>query len=458
MARDRQNLFWTLAHIGLGFVCTLTPFVLIVWFYLILFTNLFKANNQLKNKNPAFFIMLCSYLVSFEILDRMAKTSPYIPYELGKYLMIAFGVLGLIQIGVRSRQGIWMVFLITPALFYDFSGKRVFFDIINSYFAPLSVALCIAFAYRLRITSNQLNQILKLIWLGCLASLIFPFIKTPDFENITFTLKAQFETTGGHASNQVATVLGLGMFLSFYSIFKRLRFSGYRILDIVILTGFAFQGLLSFSRGGMIVGALGILMLLFLPESTKNLAATGNRNKTVFLGLIAVFLLYGVFEIANTITGGNLLLRYQGETQGTLLGSKEVTVDHFVSGRMGIFEKDFNLWLDHFFTGVGNGVSPYMRDLDKYPIAAHVELSRLLAENGFLGFLYSILFFVIIPYKSWRMNTNSPLRILLLTLMLIAILTTFHAAMRTFVTPIFIVLGTLKISALNTNTSKFKVS
>jgi hypothetical protein len=140
-----------------------------------------------------------------------------------EYLMIVFGLLGLIQIGVRSVQGIWMVFLITPAVFYDFSGQRVFFDIINSYFAPLAVALCIAFAYRLKITSNQLNQILKSIWLGCLASLVYPFVKTPDFEKINFTLKAHFETTGGHASNQVATVLGLGMFLSFYSLFKRLR-------------------------------------------------------------------------------------------------------------------------------------------------------------------------------------------------------------------------------------------
>ena len=205
------------------------------------------------------------------------------------------------------------------------------------------------------------------------------------------------------------------------------------------------------------VGALGILMLLFLPESTKNLAVTGKRKKVLFAGLIAVFSLYGVFEIANTITGGNLLLRYQGETQGTLLGSKEVTVDHFVSGRMGIFEKDINLWFDHFFTGVGNGVSPYLRDLDKYPIAAHVELSRLLAENGLLGLLFSILFFLVIPIKSWRKNAHNSLRILLLTLTAIAVLTTFHAAMRTFVTPIFMILGTLKISEVRTSTNQLKV-
>jgi hypothetical protein len=456
MATDRQNLFWTLAHIGLGFVCTLTPFVLIVWFYLLLFTNLFKANNLLKNKKPAFFLMLFSYLVSFEVLDRMAKTSPYIPYELGKYLLILVGVLGLIQAGVRSQQGIRMVLLITPALFYDYSGQRVFFDIINNYFAPLAVGLGVAFADRLSITKSQLNQILKFTWLGCLASLVYPFIKTPDLENITFTLKAQFETTGGHASNQVATVLGLGLFLTFYSLFNKLRFSGNSILDIVILAGFTFQGLLSFSRGGMVVGALGIFMLLILPESRKKGSALIAKNKSILVGVVMLFAIYCIFELTNSLTGGNLLLRYQGETAGTMLGTKEVTADHFVSGRLGIFEKDLNLWLNHFFTGVGCGVSPYLRDLGKHPIAAHVELSRLLAEHGILGFFFSLIFFVGIPLKCWRSNADNPHRIILITLMAIAILTTFHAAMRTFVTPLFMIIGCLKISESKIFPNKLK--
>ena len=144
------------------------------------------------------------------------------------------------------------------------------FDIINNYLAPLALGLGIAFTYRLTITSIQFIQILKFVWWGCLASLVFTFIKTPDFEDITFSLKAQFETTAGHSSNQVSSVLGLGMFLSFYSAFKRLNFAGNRMFDLFILSGFAFQGLLSFSRGGMLVGATGILILLFIPENEKS--------------------------------------------------------------------------------------------------------------------------------------------------------------------------------------------
>ena len=443
MASDRRNLFWTLAHIGLGFVCTLTPFALIVWFYFIFATNFFKANSLLQKKKPTFFFILFSYLISFEVLDRMAKTSPLIPYELGKYFLVLMGILGVVSVGVRSQKGLWMALLMTPALFYDFSGQRVFFDIINYYLAPLAVGLGIAFADRLAITKVQLNQILKFIWLGCLASLIFTFIKTPDFEDISFSLKANFDTTGGHSSNQVSTILGLGMFLSFYSVFKRLNFSGNRLLDLAILGGFAFQGLLSFSRGGMMVAAAAILLLLFLPENNQNGRAVVKSNKPILIGVIAIFTLYGVFEIANTVTGGNLLLRYQGQTAGTLLGTKEVTVDHFVTGRLSIFEKDIHLWQENLISGVGCGVSKYMRK-EGESVAAHVELSRLLADHGLLGLVFSGIFFAL-PYYSYKINNKSTNRTLLLTLLIIAILTTFHAAMRTFVTPLLMILGVLKI-------------
>jgi O-antigen ligase len=375
----------------------------------------------------------------------MAKTSPFIPQELGKYFLVIMGLLGIIAVGVRYSNGIFMALLVTPAVFYDFSGFGQSQDIINSYLAPLAIALCITFAYRLNINIQQFNQILKFIWWASLASLVFTYIRTPDFENISFSLKANSDTTAGHSSNQVSTVLGLGMFLSFYSIFRRLNFSGNRILDIAILFGFTFQGLLSFSRGGMLVGVVGILMLLFVPS----LSTSGKiRNRSLKIGIVALTALYGAFEIANSISGGNLLLRYKGETAGTMIGTKEVTVDHFVTGRLGIFEQDINLWIKYPITGVGVGGSRFLRDTehsDRIGVAAHVELSRLLVEHGLPGLVYAFFFFIRYPLLVYQTNKQSIHKIILLSLITIAILTTFHAAMRTFVTPLFMVLGVLKI-------------
>lgn len=444
LIKENRNLFWTLFHVALGLVCTITPYALIGWFYFILITNFFKSNRLLQNNKPILFLLLFSYLISFELLDRMTKTSPFIPFELGKYFLLLMGILGLVNYGVKQPIGIWMAILITPAVFYDFSGKRVFFDIINYYLAPLSVGLGIAFSHKIKVNDIQINQILKLIWLACLSSLVFTFIKTPDFDEISFSLGANFDTTAGHASNQVATVLGLGMFLSFYSFYKKLNFSGNRILDILCLFGFTFQGLLSFSRGGIMVGAAGILLLMILNQ--RKLTNVNNRsNSFLLISIISIVAIYSSFELANSISGGNLLLRYQGETQGTLLGNKEKTLDNVVTGRLGIFQQDIQLWYDHIFTGVGVGASRFMRNSEREGVAPHVELSRLLADHGLLGLVYAFYFFIYIPLITWNNSKTTKSGIISKVLVSIAVLTTFHAAMRTFLTPLFIIIGSLNV-------------
>ncbi len=449
---DKKNFSWTIFHCLLGFVSTTSPFPLIAWFYLVFILNIGRLFFSSENK-VIYFFYLFVYLISFELLVRMAKTSPFIPYELGKYLLVIMGIIGIGSVGIRSFKGVLMAALVTPAIFYDFSHQRVYFDLINYYLAPLSLGLGLAFSDGFCVTRNQFNKLLKLIWLGCLGGLIFGFIITPDLDDVQFKLSANFATTGGHSSNQVSTVLGLGMFLSFYSFKNNLNFAGNRLFELIIFFGFSFQGLLTFSRGGMLVGFLAMLIVLFVSENSKVERQSFVIRKSIFIGFISVFLLYGVFELVNSISGGSLLLRYQGETEGTLLGSKEITADHFVSGRLGIFEKDMSLWINNLITGVGCGSSRYLRDLDKIGVAPHVELSRLLAEHGLLGLIFAILFFVI-PIKSWLRNKNRNGRVILFVLLFIAITTTFHAAMRTFVTPLLVIIGSLRINAKDSVVAK----
>ncbi len=206
---NKKNLWWTIFHILLGALCTINAFGLVIWFYLIFVLNFGKSFRLLSSKNITFFLLLFSYLISFEVLDRMAKTSPYIPYELGKYMLVFMGIMGIYIYGIKSMRGFIMFLMILPALFYDFSGLRNNFDIINYLLGPLAIGLGITFVDKINIREESLDLILKSIYWTCLSSLIYTFIKTPDFDEIEFTLKAQFETTGGHSSNQVSTILGL---------------------------------------------------------------------------------------------------------------------------------------------------------------------------------------------------------------------------------------------------------
>jgi hypothetical protein len=151
--------------------------------------------------------------------------------------------------------------------------------------------------------------------------------------------------------------------------------------------------------------------------------------------------LYIIFQVANQITDGNLLLRYSGETQGTMLGSKEKTADVLVSGRFTIIEDDLDLWFKHPVAGVGAASSRFLRERTQF-VSPHIEFSRLLAEHGLLGLIYFIVLLTVFrkAYKGLSKNVNKGLFIALFT---VALMTTFHAAMRTYLSPTFFILATL---------------
>ena len=426
-------------HVLLGAICTITPFALIVWFYFIFIFNFRKALKSLEANNYFFYLVFFFYLISFELLDRMAKTSPFLPYELGKYLFVIMGILGIFISKIKYSFGLVLVVLILPAVFYDNSGSVDFNDIVNTLFAPLSIGLVLAFIYKKKINEKELNSVLKVLWLTCLSSLVFTYLRTPDFDNISFSLKAQFDTTGGHSSNQVSTILGLGVFLSFYSIYKKIKFSGFFSLDIFIFTLFIFQSLLSFSRGGVLVALVGIIILSYR-------SILKQRLKGFLIAFSISIFIYIVFTITNNLTGGLLILRYQGETQATLNGTRDKSADILLSGRLGIFEEDIELWNRSPILGNGCGSSKYLRSHEEQYVAAHVELSRFMAEHGILGVLYFVLLIVqLILGISWTKDPE--IRIILFAIFSIAILTTFHAAMRTYLTPALIILSSLSVSS-----------
>ena len=98
-------------------------------------------------------------------------------------------------------------------------------------------------------------------------------IETPNYSELSFSLNADFEASGGFGSNQVATILGLGMFFSFYAWMNKLLFSGLHVLDGFFIGLFAYQGFLTFSRGGMIIGLIAILFYYLIYRSSKSFRA-----------------------------------------------------------------------------------------------------------------------------------------------------------------------------------------
>jgi hypothetical protein len=444
----KKNLFWIIFHAVLGVISTVTPFALIFWFYLILISNFSNAIVQLKKGNSFLYIGLIVYLISFEMLGRMSKADPIIPVELSKYFLPIVSIIGGIN-SVKKGNYIWLFLgaFITIGVLFDYSGQREFFDIINNYFGVLAMICGLYFLSRQSLSRESVNVVLKFILLAILPSLIYCFIKTPDFEDISFTLNANFETSGGAATNQVSTVFGVGLFLCFYFWYKRIPFSGSRMTDIMIGIAFLVQGLLTFSRGGMIVAILGILIFVLINTNSF-------RPRNLFLMVLSIVAVFLVFNVIDDITDGKLLLRYQGETEGTYNYGVEKDLKKITSGRSLIFEEDLILWLNHPIFGVGVGASRYIRGgMDGATISSHVELSRLLAEHGIFGLIFFI-YLINLGIKLWRNIKIDSWRLILFIIYLIALLTSLHSAMRTFVTPLLMALSSIGMYNVNKNGTK----
>ena len=135
-----------------------------------------------------------------------------------------------------------------------------------------------------------------------------------------------------------------------------------------------------------------------------------------------------------------------GETETTLSGEKLKTLNTFSTGRYSIIMSDLELWYNNFTFGTGAGSSRFLRDIDLYGIVAHTEPTRLLAEHGIFGLLIIILM-VFIVFKSFLINQYSTNRAILVILGIIAIGTSLHSAMRTFVTPILLAISAMRITS-----------
>ena len=146
LSKYHRPLFWVLFHILLGYVSTFTNLFIIIYFYLFLISSLFQLNS-FKKTNLFLPLLLC-YTLPFEMLCRMAGTSPFIPYELSKYLQFLLLGFGLLSGKAKGKIGVFMLFLLLPALTFDFSQKVDYQGIVFNLLAPINMCLGIIYFYK----------------------------------------------------------------------------------------------------------------------------------------------------------------------------------------------------------------------------------------------------------------------------------------------------------------------
>ena len=222
------------------------------------------------------------------------------------------------------------------------------------------------------------------------------------------------------------------MFLTGQSLFK------IKFFDAILTFVFLFRGLLTFSRGGIVTAILALIFVLMMPK-TRNVWA---NRQIIFRKIDPRYFIFGAifmvvtFLMVNAITGNFLLLRYQGYNENTIVTNKR-NLNNITSNRIGIAESDIAIFVNNPFFGVGIGQSRFWRQAYGFNIDAlpHIEVTRMLSEHGIFGLMMALIFMFYPFYRISKEDSNYN-RAVMVVFFTIAVISTFHVAMRTIITPV----------------------
>lgn len=443
----KYKWFWICFHAILGLVSTTDPSLLIIWFYLFAFFSVF---NIIYSKQSKLIILFSSaYLVGIEILSRMASASPIIPHEIGKYFLSFVFILGILSNLIHKRSigklGILITLFSLPSILAITYEEELFENIVFNLGGILVLGLGVMIFQNSKMSILVLNPLLRVFLFPLISILSFIVIKTPNLNDINFGLYAISTTTGGFGSNQVSTILGLGTLVCAVLLFFNMRFFKNRIYDIFLLVVFASRTLLSFSRGGFLTPIISFILAILITKKplpfsrSKNLKLSFNPS-TIFLLLFSISV---SFYFLNKATNNLLFLRYSGETSATFAGQREKSLSTISSGRFDLIVSELKIFTENPILGVGPGGGKYYRyNQGGFKSVSHSEFTRLLGEHGLFG-LSILIAIIIFPINFYSRNKRNPYIFINIVFFIFALATSFHSAMRTIVTPVFYIIGSI---------------
>jgi hypothetical protein len=424
---ERFYFYLILFHVAIGMMIYVIPFTAKLYAYSMFIAGVYFVMKTQNRNHEA--LMVAAYITGSEVLLRM--TDGNITYEFSKYGVMIFVFMGMYFSGFSKGAAPYWIFLLLLVPSVVISTFVLDFDtnvrttIAFNISGPVCLAVASLYSYRRKIALEQLNNILLSMGLPILSCTIYLILYTPDIRDVITGTGSSYQTSGGFGPNQVATFLGLGMFIFFSRIILESRSKFLVILNLIIVFNISYRGMVTFSRGGMITGFVMIILLLsFLYFKSNNRGKVKLNYIVVIIG-VAMMAIWGY---TSAQTGGLINKRYKNQDAAGRVKESKFT------GRAEIAEAEINLFLENPIFGVGVGKGVELRTIDTGQVVlSHDEITRMLAEHGTLGiFALLILFFT--PLVLYLENSFN---MFLLCFVAFWFLTINHAAMRTAV-PAFV--------------------
>ncbi|WP_091141676.1 O-antigen ligase family protein [Flavobacterium caeni] len=333
-----------------------------------------------KNKDQNHEVLFAAaYLTGAEVLIRIMGGSSY---ELAKYSVAVYVLFGLFFSGFSKKSWLYVAYLLllVPSILISEGltgiSKSTLVLLRINLNGPICLGLLAIYAFDKKISFGMLSRILLLVSLPALSIAVLVFLHSPAIDSIQIVDSNKY-FSAMFGPNQVATTLGLGMFLFFA---RAILFSeSYRLLafNLVGASFMAYVGLLTFSRGGMIVGVCTTLaMILFVYLRSGSYGKW--RAKMGLLAFAGSFMT--VVTVVAIQTDGLIIKRYTNQDHlGRTKRIKE-------GDRLVLATKEMNLFFDNSFAGVGvTKAEDARKSKSGRNYHTHNEITRLLGEHGLMG-------------------------------------------------------------------------
>lgn len=376
-------------HVALTIFMIALPVIVIVYFYTVIIYFFIRIlYNADRNKEA---LLACCYITCLEVFLRMNDALLF--YEMVKYVIIIFMLAGIVMRGfsIKSIPYVFYLLLLVPSIVIASQNipiseslrKAVAFNLSG----PVTLGIVALYCYRRKVSTARLDQILKLSVGPIVMLMFYLFVVTPDIRAIVTNTASNFAASGGYGPNQVATVLGIGMFICFIR-FLRIRNFWINVIDILLFLAMTYRGWVTFSRGGVLTAFLMIAAVIITLFFLKRSEFKFSFLPKLALMTIGLLLAWGYTSIA---TSGLIDKRYANEDAAGR--AKE----DLSTGRAQLIAIELQAFFEHPILGIGAGqVKFYRAKKDGIEAASHNETSRLLSEHGIIG-IFSLIILMFYP-------------------------------------------------------------
>lgn len=376
-------------HVILALAIYFLPVLSNVYLIGIFVYFLFKIIKSTTQERTLQILLACGYVIGAEVFIRMTGGS--ILYEASKYMVIFFSVVGIVSTRISQKSFVYVLFilLLVPGIFvagFNIGSDTVIRKAITfNLSGPFCLGVASIFCYKKSISFDNFKTLLYYIALPLITTTTYLFVFNPSVRAVISGTGSNFDTSGGFGPNQVATVLGLGMFVLTVRFFSKAPYKIFKIVNIVLLALMSFRAIVTFSRGGVFVAIIMIVFFILMYFKKSN---SKNRKRITFLTGLFVVLGLSIWAISSIETDGFIDKRYNNEDA---LGREKEDIS---TGRTALLSLELNAFLENPIFGIGVGKSKEYR-LEKTGVlaASHNEMSRILSEHGIFGLIaFSILF------------------------------------------------------------------